>query len=83
MGYRIINGIAYPIGKFQSLPINSSNNKTCNNLNSDSVSFKDILSKAIDDKNCFTLSKHAAQRISELNFSNAMARPAASDGLNL
>lgn len=68
MGYRIINGVAYPVGNFQSLPIN--NSKASSNSTSESVSFRDVLNKAIEDKKTFTLSKHAAQRISELNFSN-------------
>lgn len=69
MGYRIINGVAYPVGNFQSLPINN-NSKASSNSTSESVSFRDVLNKAIEDKKTFTLSKHAAQRISELNFSN-------------
>lgn len=69
MGYRIINGVAYPVGNFQSLPINN-NSKASSNSISESVSFRDVLNKAIEDKKTFTLSKHAAQRISELNFSN-------------
>ena len=65
MGYRIIDGKAYPVGKigdFQSLPQVRKNN----NSNND---FKNILDKTIEDKNSFTISKHASQRLNEINFS--------------
>ena len=65
MGYRIINGRAYPvgnIGNFQKLP--QTNKK--DNYNSN---FKEILNKTIEDKNSFTISKHASERLNEINFS--------------
>ena len=65
MGYRIIDGKAYPVGNigdFQRLPQVRKNN----NSNND---FKNILDKTIEDKNSFTISKHASQRLNEINFS--------------
>lgn len=65
MGYRIVNGRAYPVGEignFQSTPI------TNQSTNSKS-SFKDVLNNTIKDKKSFTISKHASERLNEINFS--------------
>lgn len=65
MGYRIVNGRAYPvgdIGNFQSTTIT-------NQRSNSSSSFKDVLSKTLEDKNSFTISKHASERLRQIDFS--------------
>lgn len=65
MGYRMINGRAYPIGdigNFQST--NTPKDKVSNNA----TSFKDILNEKIEKNKGFTISKHAAYRLKEVNF---------------
>ena len=65
MGYRIINGRAYPVGNiggFQNTPQTSRNSNSSND-------FKNILDKTIEDKSSFTISKHASERLNEINFS--------------
>ncbi|MCQ2969481.1 MAG: flagellar biosynthesis protein [Clostridium sp.] len=58
MGYRIINGQAYSVGNFESL----------NNTKYSSIKFEDVLNKLkIDDKG-FVLSKHAVERLNDINF---------------
>ena len=69
MGYRIINGVAYPVGNFESLPVKSNNKINSSNKVNHST-FKDVLDNAIQNNNSYTFSKHAAQRISELNFTS-------------
>lgn len=64
MGYRIINGKAYPVGNIGEFQ----NNYKKNNVSNDSNGFKDILNKTLEDKNSFTVSKHAAERLKGLNF---------------
>lgn len=66
MGYRIVNGRAYPVGNIGELQNSYKNNNINNNNNSSS--FKDILNKTLDDKNSFTISKHASLRLKNLNF---------------
>lgn len=65
MGYRIINGRAYPVGDiggFQGNNISSEKVKAEN-------SFKEVLSKKLEDNKSFTVSKHASERLKEINFS--------------
>lgn len=67
MGYRIINGRAYPVGNIGGVQKVSTSNKTSSTSGS---SFKDVLNKTLLDKNSgYTLSKHAAERINEIGFS--------------
>lgn len=63
MGFRVINGVAYPVGNFQ-LPKGTSTEKTSENK----ASFKDILKSEISKQEEYTLSKHAANRLKEINF---------------
>lgn len=65
MGYRIINGQAYPVGNFQAL---TTDKKVQNNISKDAQSFKDILNSAIKEEKGYTLSKHAADRLQQINF---------------
>ena len=65
MGYRIINGRAYPVGDiggFQGNNISSEKVKPEN-------SFKEVLSKKLEENKSFTVSKHASERLKEINFS--------------
>jgi flagellar operon protein len=67
MSYRIINGQAYSIGKIG--PISSAqpsiqNRKAVN----DKSSFQSILDTAKSKDAGFTVSKHAAKRLDEINF---------------
>lgn len=66
MSYRIINGQAYSVGNFEHI------NNNQNNLNVKSTkedkSFRDVLKDVKNQKEGFTVSKHAAQRLNEINF---------------
>lgn len=64
MGYRVLNGNLYPIGNFPE----SSKPKVKVNTNTENT-FKDILKTEIDKKCNFTISNHAAQRLSDRNIS--------------
>ena len=67
MGFRVINGQAYPIGNFK-LPNESINKST----SSKKVNFNDILKDEIKKNDIqYTLSKHAADRLKEINFTEA------------
>lgn len=68
MGYRVLNGKLYPIGNFPE----SSKSKVKVNSNKENT-FKDILKAEIDRKYNFTISNHAAQRLSDrnINFNEA------------
>ena len=66
MGFRVINGKAYPVGNFQ-LPNERVNEKN----NHYKSKFNDILNEAINKaSNEYTLSKHAAERLKEINFTD-------------
>ena len=67
MGYRIVNGRAYQVGNIGDIQSTSSANKK---IDSDG-SFNDLLNKAIDKKKGYTLSKHAAERLNAMNFSES------------
>ena len=62
MGFRVINGKAYPVGNFE-LPKSSSLEKTNNKAD-----FKDILNETINRQD-YTVSKHASERLKNLDFS--------------
>lgn len=70
MGYRIINGVTYPVGNF---PISNEkpdkNTKTVQN--SSSPSFKELLTEQINKKDGFTISKHAAERMENISMSQS------------
>lgn len=65
MSYRIINGQAYPTGNFGQIEF-IKNNKVSNL--SENKSFKDILDNTKIKDQGFTVSKHAALRLNEINF---------------
>lgn len=65
MGYRMISGRAYQVGNIGGFDIKNTPKKSMPKENN----FKDVLSNEIDKKNGFTVSKHAAERLSEMNLS--------------
>lgn len=67
MSFRVINGKAYPVGNFQ-IPSDKVNEEG----NYNKSNFIDILNETIN-KNSeeYTLSKHAADRLKEINFTDA------------
>jgi flagellar operon protein len=62
LSFRIINGQAYPVGNFE-LPKNNSLEKKNQNIN-----FKDILNETINKQQDYTISKHASERLKNLDF---------------
>ncbi|AQR96953.1 TIGR02530 family flagellar biosynthesis protein [Clostridium saccharoperbutylacetonicum] len=68
MSYRIINGQAYPMGNFAQVDFIQKSKASVNNQNSEKSSFKDILENAKAKDTGFTVSKHAALRLNEINF---------------
>ena len=67
MSYRIINGQAYSVGNFGQ--IESTQTKLNNTTNAkDKTSFKDVLDSVKSKDEGFTVSKHAALRLNEINF---------------
>ncbi|MBE6051362.1 MAG: flagellar biosynthesis protein [Clostridium sp.] len=70
MGYRIINGVAYPVGNIGGVnDINTSNRKKTTNNNGEN--FKDVLNRTLDKNSGYTLSKHAAERIRDIGFTES------------
>ncbi|MBB6624234.1 flagellar biosynthesis protein [Clostridium gasigenes] len=65
MGFRIVDGRAYPVGNFPDV---STGNAINQNKLKNSNRFKDILDKTIEKNRGYTLSKHAADRLKEINF---------------
>ncbi|EHJ01477.1 flagellar operon protein [Clostridium sp. DL-VIII] len=67
MSYRIINGRAYSVGNIK--PITSSLNNVAKTTNSkDETSFKSVLEDLKNKDEGFTVSKHAAMRLNNINF---------------
>lgn len=64
MGYRIINGQAFQVGNIGDI----GNRGVAKKSNSPSTNFKDILNKEIKTKEGYTVSKHAAERLNEVDF---------------
>ncbi|OOM75029.1 hypothetical protein CLPUN_34660 [Clostridium puniceum] len=67
MSYRIINGQAYSVGNFGQISNTQPNiqNKVSSN---DKTSFQNILDSVKNKEEGFTISKHAAKRLDEINF---------------
>ena len=66
MSYRIINGQAYSVGNFSHIE-NVQNNVVTQNTK-DKKSFEDVLKDVKNKNEGFTVSKHAAERLNEINF---------------
>ena len=70
MSYRFINGTAYSLGDFRQVD-NTQSNKNTNqsaSIFSKTNSFQDVLNSVVNKKESFTISKHAALRLNEINF---------------
>lgn len=65
MSYRIINGQAYSVGNFGQVDVSRQSNI---NRAKDKTSFKQVLENAKSKNEGFTISKHAALRLNEINF---------------
>lgn len=66
MSYRIINGKAYSVGNFDYIK-NLKNNEKINSAK-DIKNFKDVFNDVKNTNEGFKVSKHAAQRLNEINF---------------
>lgn len=67
MSFRVINGKAYPVGNFQL-----SNERVTEKSNHYKSKFNDILKETINrDNEVYTLSKHAADRLRDINFTDS------------
>ena len=67
MSYRIINGQAYSVGNFGQIP--STQTKISNVTSTkDKTNFKDVLDSVKSKDEGFKVSKHAALRLNEINF---------------
>lgn len=67
MGYRVINGVPYPIGNFPT--VNQNNSRTVGTAeNKNHKSFAEILNSQLKSNESFSLSKHAADRLKDVNF---------------
>ncbi|GAA0078712.1 TIGR02530 family flagellar biosynthesis protein [Clostridium sp. CTA-5] len=67
MSYRIINGQLYPIGNLGNFP--GSNSKPQLETK-EKDSFKNVLNDVINKNEGFIVSKHAAERLNEINFTD-------------
>ena len=70
MSYRVINGTAYSFGDFKQVD-NTQSNKNINQSASRSNktnSFKEVLNSVVSKEENITISKHAALRLNEINF---------------
>lgn len=68
MSYRIINGQAHPMGNFGQIDFIKNNKVESTNNTTDKTSFKDILANVKAKDEGFTVSKHAALRLNQINF---------------
>lgn len=72
MSYRIINGRAYSLERIGQ----AQNTENSKNLNKDKIldnktsSFKDVLNSVVNKEDKINISKHAAQRLNEINFTD-------------
>lgn len=69
MGYRVINGRAVSVGNIAD--INSQNTQVKINKNKPDISFKEVLEKVSKVDNEYKVSKHAEERLKDLNFSES------------
>lgn len=72
MSYRFINGTAYSLGNIKQIENIQSNRNINENTNkaNKTESFKDVLNSVVNKEENFTISKHAALRLNELNFTD-------------
>ncbi|MBW6408556.1 TIGR02530 family flagellar biosynthesis protein [Clostridium weizhouense] len=67
MSYRIINGQLYPIGNLGNFPGSNSKPRL---ETQEKDSFKNVLNDVINKNEGFIVSKHAAERLNEINFTD-------------
>ena len=63
MGFRVLNGVLYPVGSFTQ-PNETINKNTVNKQPNNN--FSSILNDAINNKESFVISKHAADRLKDV-----------------
>lgn len=69
MSYRIINGQTYSVGNIGQIGnVQSSQNKNNINKTDKTNSFKDLLNNVANKNQNFTISKHAALRLNNIDF---------------
>lgn len=68
MSYRIINGQAYSVGNFGQIDINKQVKTSSATVTHDETTFKKVLVDVKNKDEGFTVSKHAALRLNEINF---------------
>lgn len=68
MSYRIINGQIYPVGNFAQVETIQSRTNVKSINTEDNKSFKDVLNNVKSKDEGFIVSKHAALRLNEINF---------------
>lgn len=68
MSYRIINGQAYSVGNFGQIDVNRGTKTSSTTGTHDETSFKQVLDNVKNKDEGFTVSKHAALRLNEINF---------------
>ncbi len=69
MSYRIINGQTYSVGNIGQIGnVQSSQNKNNINKTDKTNSFKDVLNNVANKNQNFTISKHAALRLNNIDF---------------
>lgn len=71
MGYRVINGVPYPVGNFPSISGSKPQNSSKVDHKDLNKSFGEILNNQIKKNESFNLSKHAADRLRDIQLSNS------------
>ena len=77
MGYRVINGRAHAVGNFNSIE-----NSVSTNVKTRTTNFNDILNNLQNKDRGYVLSKHAAERLKEINFNDEDMK-AIGEGFNM
>lgn len=77
MGYRVINGRVHAVGNFNSIE-----NRVSTNVKTTTTNFNDILNKLQNKDRGYVLSKHAAERLKEINFNDEDMK-AIGEGFNM
>lgn len=70
MGYRVINGVFYPVGNFPASGQGKTQNTAAVN-NKNNNSFQEVLNTNLKKSESFNLSKHAAERLKDIDFNSS------------
>ncbi|WP_163193220.1 TIGR02530 family flagellar biosynthesis protein [Clostridium thermarum] len=81
MGYRVINGVLYPVGNFPSAYDSSKQNVDTDKLK-DGKSFEEILKAKLNKDEAFHISKHAAERLKDIQFDSTDMKKI-NEGINM